>query len=66
MDPSYSEKSGEIYQAYRAYAMTNGEYVRSTTDFYNAMEKADFGRRRTNKGNLVIGVKLKEGQDFLD
>lgn len=66
MDPSYSEKSGEIYQAYRAYCMTNGEYVRSTSDFYNAMEKAGIERRRTNKGNLVIGVKLKEGQDFLD
>ena len=66
MEPSYYEKSGAIYQAYRAYCMTNGEYVRSTSDVYNAMEKAGIERRRTNKGNLVTGVKLKEGQDFLD
>ena len=33
IDPSYKEKSGELYQAYRAHCMQNGEYIRSTTDF---------------------------------
>jgi len=65
LDPSYQEKSGDVYQAYRAYCMTNGEYIRSTTDFYSAMEKAGINRRRTNKANVVVGLKLCEGQDFL-
>ena len=63
--PSFQEKSGEFYQRYRAYCIQNGEYIRSTTDFYSAVDKAGFVRRKTNKGMIVHGVKLKSGQDFL-
>ncbi len=66
VDPSLTAKSGELYQAYRAHCMTNGEYIRSTSDFYSSMEKAGFNKRKTNKGALVLGLALKEGQDFLD
>lgn len=59
------EKSGELYQQYRAYCIQNGEYIRSTTDFYVAIEKAGFFRRKTNKGSYVHGVKLKSGSDFI-
>ena len=65
ISPSLTERSGEIYQTYRAYCITNGESIRSTTDFYNAMDKAGFVRRRTNKGSMVWGLSLKEGQDFI-
>ena len=61
----FKEKSGELYQAYRAYCTMSGEYIRSTTDFYGAMAKAGFAKNKTNKGILVIGLKLKDGQDFL-
>ena len=64
--PSYSEKSGELYQAYRSACIIGGEYVRGTSDFYGSLEKAGFTRRRTNAGRLVIGLRLKEGQDFLE
>ena len=66
MDPSYKEKSGELYQTYRAHCMQNGEYIRSTTDFYSSMDKAGFNRIRKNTGVQVVGLKLKEGQDFLN
>ena len=66
IDPSYTEKSGELYQTYRNVCMANGEYVRSTTDFYGSLEKAGFNRRRVNSGKLVIGLRLKDGQDFLE
>ena len=66
VDASYAEKSGELYQQYRAHCIQNGEYIRSTTDFYNAVEKAGYPRRRQNTGMFVIGVRLKAGQDFLD
>lgn len=59
------EKSGEFYQQYRAYCIQNGEYIRSTTDFYAAIEQAGFFRHKTNKGSFVHGVKLKSGNDFI-
>ena len=66
VDKMNFEKSGELYQQYRFYCMSNGEYVRSTSDFYGALDKAGFIRRKTNKGSMVQGLKLKEGQDFLE
>ena len=65
IDPSFTEKSGEFYQQYRAYCIQNNEYVRSTTDFYAATDKAGFFRHKTNKGVVVHGVKLKAGTDFI-
>jgi putative DNA primase/helicase len=61
-----TEKSGELYQQYRAYCIQNGEYTRSTTDFYTAIEKAGYVRRKTSSGILVHGLKLRSGEDFLD
>lgn len=61
----FTEKSGEFYQQYRAYCIQSGEYTRSTTDFYAAVEKAGYNRRKTNKGVIVHGVKLKTGSDFI-
>ena len=65
VDSTYEEKSGELYQQYRAYSIQNNEYVRSTTDFYSAIDKAGFFRHKTNKGIMVQGVKLKAGTDFI-
>ncbi|VTY18740.1 phage/plasmid primase, P4 family [Streptococcus agalactiae] len=62
-----SEKSGELYSRYRAYCVQNMEYTRSTTDFYAALAQAGFERKRTNKGNFIMGLKLADdGDDFLD
>lgn len=66
VDPSLSEKSGELYQAYRNVCMTSGEYIRSTTDFYGSLEKAGFIRRKLKAGKMVMGLRLKAGQDFLN
>ena len=66
IDRSYFEKSGELYQQYRFQCMQNGEYIRSTTDFYGAIEKAGYVRRKTSKGSFIWGLKLREGQDFLE
>ena len=65
-DASYSEKSSELYQQYRMYCMQNGEYTRSTSDFYGALEKAGFTKKRTNAGRMIIGLRLKDGLDFLE
>lgn len=61
------EKSGELYSRYRAYCVQNMEYTRNTTDFYAALAQAGFERKRTNKGNFIMGLKLADdGDDFLD
>ena len=64
-DKSYQEKSGDLYRNYREYCGENGEYARSTTDFYSALEQAGFKRKKTSKGILVLGLSLKM-DDFLD
>ncbi|MBR1635680.1 MAG: primase C-terminal domain-containing protein [Lachnospiraceae bacterium] len=66
IDKAASEKSGELYQAYRAYCLQNGEFTRSTTDFYSSIEKAGFPKKKVKIGSFVYGLKLKEGQDFLE
>ena len=66
VDKSLSEKSGDLYQAYRNVCMMTGEYARSTSDFYGSLEKAGYQRRRTNAGRMVVGLRLKNGQDFLE
>mgnify|MGYP000900947972 CR=1 FL=1 len=66
VDPSYSEKSGELYQQYRVSCIQCGEFVRSTSDFYGSLEKAGFFRYRKKSGRVIVGLKLKDGQDFLE
>lgn len=57
-----SDLLGDSYKE----GMQNGEYIRSTTDFYSSMDKAGYNRIRKNTGVQVVGLKLKEGQDFLE
>lgn len=64
VDCALTEKSGDLYQEYRAYCMRNGEYARSTTDFYTGLETAGFTRKKTKAGNVVLGLRLKS--DFLE
>jgi len=64
IDPSYTQKSGEFYMEYRNHCQRTGEYTRSTTDFYAAVEAAGFVRKRRKDGNVVCGLRLKS--DFLE
>ena len=64
VDRTFTQKSGELYQEYRAYCSRNGEYARSTTDFYSAIDTAGFTRHKTKKGAFVYGLRLKS--DFLE
>lgn len=64
VDPAYTQKSGEFYQEYRAFCQRNGEYTRSTTDFYTGLEIAGFEKKKTKAGVLLMGIRLKP--DFLE
>lgn len=59
VDESYSEKSGDVYNEYRIFCNQMGEYTRSTTDFYTALEVAGYERFRNRKGRYIKGLKLK-------
>lgn len=63
IDPSYTQKSGELYQEYRAYCARTGEYTRSTTDFYTGLDTAGFEKRKSKTGIMVYGIRLKS--DFI-
>ncbi len=65
LDPAFSEKSGNLYTTYRAYCQQMNEYIRSTADFYSALENAGFERRRNKGGRFVFGLHLKV-TDFLE
>ena len=60
----YTEKSGAFYDEYRSYCTRCGEYTRNSADFYAAVEKAGYQRKRTSSGRVIVGVRLKS--DFLE
>lgn len=64
VDKSYQEKSGELYKRYREYCTENGEYVRSTSDFYNALEQSGYKRKKLNSGIVIFGLQIR--LEFLD
>lgn len=66
IDSSYEEKSGELYQCYHSMCLRTGEYPRSTSDFYGCLEKLGYERRKRNYGRVILGLRLKEGQDFIN
>lgn len=57
--PSYTQKSGEFYQEYRAFCMRTGEFARSTSDFYAALELAGYEKHKSRTGAMVYGIRVK-------
>lgn len=43
---------------YRTFRVSNGEYIRSTTDFYTALEGKSFIRQKTRSGIVTKCIKL--------
>lgn len=64
LDPAYVAKSSEVYNEYRIFCTQVGEYTRSTTDFYTALETVGFERYRDRKGRYIKGLRLKT--DFME
>lgn len=69
VDDSYKESSSALYQAYRNYSMDCNEYIRSTADFYFALEKAGFERIKVHNKRFFKGLRLRvddgSEEDFL-
>lgn len=69
VDASFRESSNALYLAYRNYCMDTNEYVRSTADFYTALESGGFDRIKVKNKRFIKGLRLKsedeENEDFL-
>ena len=61
----YETGSGKFYSAYRAYCQRVGDFTRSTTEFYNAIERYGLRRYKKKKTFWILGVKLND-TDFID
>lgn len=65
VEQTASAKSGEVWDSYKAYCARIGEYVRSTTEFYTALENRGFGRHRLKNGRFILGLRLNDSEaDF--
>lgn len=62
---SLEQKSGDLYQEYRAYCLRTGEYARNNADFIAEIEKRGFMRKKKKSGMWVQGLQLKD-TDFAD
>lgn len=74
IDPKGLESSAALYAEYRRYCVDNNEFTRSTTDFYEALERNNFtkldrGRKRQIRGlrlKIASGDFEKDGEDLED
>lgn len=65
IDPSYTERGGELYAAYKAWAELNGEYARGGNAFAKELEKRGFEKRHTKTGKLWSGLRVIEDETVL-
>ncbi|MHB1154880.1 MAG: phage/plasmid primase, P4 family [Eubacteriales bacterium] len=67
IDASFRESSSLLYRTYRKYCIETNEYIRSTTDFYSALESAGYGRINVKNKRFFTGLRLKiDDGDFLN
>jgi len=68
LDESFKENSNLLYRTYRNYCIDSNEYIRSTADFYLALENAGFERILLNRKRYFKGLRLKNddfNEDFI-
>lgn len=66
IDKKNSCKSGELYQEYRRYADSIGEYRRSPQDFVKALKQENYTIHKMRQGSIVYGLAMKPHDDFLN
>ena len=66
VDSEYKESSSALYQAYRNYCLDTNEYVRSTADFYFALENAGYERIVVKRKRFFKGLCLKKDDGDFD
>lgn len=59
VDPGLSERAGDLYQTYRAWAQNTAGWARPMMDFNAAVEQAGYVRKKTRNGMFVHGLAIK-------
>ncbi|OKL46987.1 DNA primase [Boudabousia liubingyangii] len=59
----FTESSKALYDTYRAWAESQREWVKNAADFYAALDKAGFEKKRTRTMRLITGLRLKNDFD---
>ena len=62
-DPHLSERSGNLYAAYRRFCAETGEYTRSNADFIAALDAEGFVRVKREQGFFIRGLQLNPEPD---
>lgn len=57
----FTVRSSELYSAYQVWAGSNGFKPKRSRDFAATMEARGYEKRKTNKSNVWVGLKLHEG-----
>ena len=58
IDPSYSIRAGELYDAYKSRTEKSKEFVRDGRGFAKELQSRGFVSKRTNRGNVWLGLSL--------
>ena len=60
VEPNYTQRGGEFYDAFRNYCTHTGEFPRSKSDFNKALESAGYHSHKSKFGVLIYGLRLIE------
>lgn len=58
VEDGLSERAGDLYQTYRAWAQNTSGWARPMVDFNAAVEQAGFVRKKTKHGMYVYGLAI--------
>ena len=64
--PNEKEMSARLYQVYREWANSNGEYVRNNRDFSRALTAEGYEKKRTNRGIEWSGISINDSVESED
>ena len=59
-----TERSGAVYEEYRAFCLRTGEFARSTAEFYSALKGIGITKKKTKAARFLVGIKLKNEPDL--
>lgn len=63
---AFIQPSGALYQDYREFCNSIGEFARNNKTFNEALEEKGFSGRRNNQGSFIRGLRLRPKVNTLD
>lgn len=66
LDEGFKAPSALLYSTYRTYCQENGEYARSTADFYNTLQKNGYSRIVEKRVKYIKGLRIRSVRTDFD